>query len=221
MPSSIYRAFNQLIKTFKNITNDEEKQEEVKSVGNLKIEPKIVYNKFNNTLKIQIKIGETQLYKVKSLPEFYDRFLKRENYKYGSKLEFIHTKEAFAPEYRALLDYILKYAEIIKYSNEASNDYEYYTKRLGEDCILISNTGIDELFEVLKNKTAIMEDEKSSISVEFVEKEPNIEFFLNKKGEKEFAITTNIKESNYKIFEGRKYTYVLLDKKIYRCSKQR
>ena len=48
-----------------------------------------------------------------------------------------------------------------------------------------------------------MEDEKSSISVEFVEKEPNIEFFLNKKGEKEFAITTNIKESNYKIFEGR------------------
>lgn len=221
MPSSIYRAFNQLIKTFKNITNDEDKQEEeLKSAGNLKIEPKIVYNKFNNTLKIQIKIGETQLYKVKSLPEFYDRFLKRENYKYGSKLEFIHTKEAFAPEYRALLDYILKYAEIIKYSNEASNDYEYYTKRLGEDCILISNTGIDELFEVLKNKTAIMEDEKSSISVEFVEKEPNIEFFLNKKGEKEFAITTNIKESNYKIFEGRKYTYVLLDKKIYRCSKQ-
>ena len=220
MPSSIYRAFNQLIKTFKNITNDDEKQEGVKSVGNLKIEPKIVYNKFNNTLKIQIKIGETQLYKVKSLPEFYDRFLKRENYKYGSKLEFIHTKEAFAPEYRALLDYILKYAEIIKYSNEASNDYEYYTKRLGEDCILISNTGIDELFEVLKNKTAIMEDEKSSISVEFVEKEPNIEFFLNKKDEKEFAITTNIKESNYKIFEGRKYTYVLLDKKIYRCSKQ-
>ena len=220
MPSSIYRAFNQLIKTFKNITNDDEKKEGVKSVGNLKIEPKIVYNKFNNTLKIQIKIGETQLYKVKSLPEFYDRFLKRENYKYGSKLEFIHTKEAFAPEYRALLDYILKYAEIIKYSNEASNDYEYYTKRLGEDCILISNTGIDELFEVLKNKTAIMEDEKSSISVEFVEKEPNIEFFLNKKDEKEFAITTNIKESNYKIFEGRKYTYVLLDKKIYRCSKQ-
>lgn len=221
MPSSIYRAFNQLIKTFKNITNDEDKnEEELKRAGNLKIEPKIVYNKFNNTLKIQIKIGETQLYKVKSLPEFYDRFLKRENYKYGSKLEFIHTKEAFAPEYRALLDYILKYAEIIKYSNEASNDYEYYTKRLGEDCILISNTGIDELFEVLKNKTAIMEDEKSSISVEFVEKEPNIEFFLNKKDEKEFAITTNIKESNYKIFEGRKYTYVLLDKKIYRCSKQ-
>ena len=216
-----YKIFNQLIKTFKYIIDDDvEQKNAVEQKENLKIEPKIIYNKFNNTIKIEIKIGQAQLYKVKSLPEFYERFLKKENYKYGSKLEFVHTKEAFAPEYRDLLDYILKYSEIIKYANEASNGYEYYTKRLGEDCILISNTGIDELFKVLENKMVTMEDENCLTSVEFVPKEPDIQFFLNRKNEKEFAITTNASEYDYKVFEGKEYSYILLDKKLYKCSKK-
>ena len=154
------------------------------------------------------------------MPEFYTRFLRKENYKYGNKLEFVHTKEAFVPECKGLLEYILKYAEIIKYANESSNGYEYYTKRLGEDCILISNTGIDELFKVLENKKVVMENESSSQTVEFFPEEPDIEFFLKQKGENEFAITTNIKEYDYNIFEGKENTYILLEKRLYKCSKK-
>ena len=219
--SKNYKIFNQLLKTFKYIVEDEEEEkQEVEGKSNIKIEPKIIYNKFNNTLKIEIKIGETQLYKVKSLPEFYTRFLRKENYKYGNKLEFIHTEEAFVPECKGLLEYILKYAEIIKYANESSNGYEYYTKRLGEDYILISNTGVDELFEVLENKKVIMENENSTDTVEFIPQEPDIEFYLKQRNENEFAITTNIKEYDYNVFEGRENTYILLDKKLYKCSKK-
>ena len=217
---SNYKIFNQLIKTFRNISNQIEEETVKTESKKIKIEPKIIYNKLSNTLKIEIKIGESQLYKIKSLPEFYERFLNREKYKYGSKLEFIHTKEAFEENSRELLDYILKYAEIIKYANESTNGYEYYTKRLGEDSILISNSGIDELFEVLKNKNVIMEDENTSVIVQFVPNEPDITFSLKKKNTSELKLDTNVDIYEYKIFEGKEFSYILMDNKLYRCSKE-
>ncbi len=217
---SNYKTFNQLIKTFRNISNQIEEETVKIERKKIKIEPKIIYNKLSNTLKIEIKIGESQLYKIKSLPEFYERFLNREKYKYGSKLEFIHTKEAFEENSRELLDYILKYAEIIKYANESTNGYEYYTKRLGEDSILISNSGIDELFEVLKNKNVIMEDENTSAIVQFVPNKPDITFSLKKKNTSELKLDTNVDIYEYKIFEGKEFSYILMDNKLYRCSKE-
>ena len=219
--SKTYKVFNQLVNMFKYFAEDKEELEKEENYHkNIKIEPKIIYNNFNNNLKIDIKIGESQMYKIKSLPEFYDRFLKKEKYKYGSKLEFIHVKEAFAPEYIDLLNYILKYAEIIKYANESANGYEYYTKRLGEDSILISNTGIDELFEVLKNKSVIMENENKTETVTFVEENPDIKFSLKQKNKEEYELGINIDIYGYNIFEGKKYTYILINKKMYRCSKE-
>ena len=48
----------------------------------------------------------------------------------------------------------MNYAEIIKYANSNSNsNYRYYGKALSETSILVSNTGLDDLFDVLKNQT--------------------------------------------------------------------
>lgn len=218
---SNYKTFNQLIKTFRAMSNQEEEVNNIKEVnGQIKIEPKIIYNKFSNSLKIEIKIGENQLYRVKSLPEFYDRFLNKEKYRYGAKLEFVHTKEAFEEDSRKLLDYILKYAEIIKYANESTNGYEYYTKRLGEDSILISNSGIDELFEVLKCKNVVMEDENFSSIIEFVPEEPKISFNLKRQNNFEFKIDTDVDIYEYSIFEGKDFAYLLRGNKLYQCSKK-
>lgn len=41
----------------------------------------------------------------------------------------LHTQEKkFVEEDRNLLDFVLKYSEIIKYANESSTGYDYYTK---------------------------------------------------------------------------------------------
>ena len=64
-------------------------------------------------MKAEFKIGEKRLYKIKELSEFYDRIMNKTYYKYGDKLQFIHTKEAFSEESQKLLEFILKYAEII------------------------------------------------------------------------------------------------------------
>ena len=53
-----------------------------------------------------------------------------------------------------MLDFILKYAEIIKYANANFNNvYHYYGKTLSDTSIMLSNTGIDDLFEILKGKS--------------------------------------------------------------------
>lgn len=221
MKQDDYRTFNQIVKTFKNITVLNTSVDDTENAcKNIRIEPKIIYNKFSNNLKIEIKIGNSQMYQIKSLPEFYDRFLNKEYYKYGAKLEFQHTKEAFAEESQELLDYVLKYAEIIKYANESANGYEYYTKKIGEDSILISNTGIDELFNVLKNKKVEMQNEKNSEIIEFVEEKPNIQFKIREKNNLEFEMITDIDLYDYKLFDGRSYSYILLEQKLYRCTKK-
>ena len=64
-----------------------------------------------------------------------------------------YGKEAFTEESQKLLEFILKYAEIIKYANASSNStYHYYGKALSDTSIMLSNTGIDDLFEIIKGK---------------------------------------------------------------------
>jgi hypothetical protein len=59
----------------------------------------------------------------------------------------------------------MKYAEIIKYANSNSNsNYKYYGKALSETSIIVGNTAIDDLFDVLKNrKVAFQKDYKQEI----------------------------------------------------------
>ncbi len=51
----------------------------------------------------------------------------------------------------------MKYAEIIKYANSNSNsNYRYYGKALNETNIIVGNSGIDDLFDTLKEKKLIL-----------------------------------------------------------------
>lgn len=216
-----YKIFNQLIKEFYYLDEAEKENDNTQKEisGNIHIEPKIISSKFYNSLKLEIKIGEKQMYRVKSLPEFYDRFMEREKYKYGAKLEFVHTKEKFAKEDQKLLDFVLKYSEIVKYANESSTGYDYYTKRIGEDAIIISNTGLDDLFDCLENRVVQVENQYSTDGILFVNKEPEIKFNLEQVNINEYKITTNADVYDYMVYDGRRYEYVLIGKKLYRCSK--
>ena len=132
-----YTVLKQVLKEFYNLNEEIESKNDEQKIAEegIHIEPKIIYNRYINSLKLEVKIGTKQLYKIKSFPEFYDRFMNKEKFKYGSKLEFVHVKEKFLLEDQKLLEFIIKYSEIIKYANEASTGYNYYTKRLGEDSI--------------------------------------------------------------------------------------
>ncbi len=219
-----YRGFKQIVNTFYNEELEGMQDEEeiiLKNKGSIRLEPKIIYDKFSGDIKIEFKIGSTKMYKIKNLSEFYTRMLEKESYKYGDKLQFVHTRDMFEEESKQLLDFLLKYAEIIKYANSNSNsNYLYYGKALSESNIIVGNSGLDELFDILKGKKVDIQKDYKSYIIEFTEEQPNIEFILKKTKEKEYEIVPNIEIFSVAIIKGKKYIYILDDKKIYRCSKE-
>ena len=177
--------------------------------------------KFTGDIKVEFKIGNKKMYKIKNLADFYTRMLNKENYKYGQKLEFIHTKEAFAEESRPLLNFILKYSEIIKYANSNSNsNFRYYGKALNEANILLGNSGIDDLFDVLKGKEVEFNKDYTTQKIEFTEEEPQIDFILKKNTKGNYIIYPDKEIYEIAQLTGKSYKYILFNKKIYRCTKE-
>ena len=218
-----YRSFKQMVNTFYSETvEDIENISDInKKRGTIKIEPQIYYDKFAGDMKVEFKIGNKKMYKIKNLAEFYTRMIDKEFYRYGEKLQFIHTEDAFEEESKKLLDFIMKYAEIIKYANSNSNsNYKYYGKALSESNIIVGNSAIDDLFDVLKGKTVDFQKDYNFLKVEFTEEKPKIEFLLKKIDGEHFTIVPNIEIYKVNIIKGKKYKYILDDQKLYRCSKK-
>lgn len=219
-----YNSFNQIVKTLYN----EELEEidanldiELRNKGTIKIEPKIIYDKFSREMKIEFKIGDKRKYKLKNLAEFYKLMMNNEFYRYGDKLEFIHTREMFEEDSQKLLEFLLKHAEIIAFINSnANSNYRYYGKALNESSIIISNTAIDELFEALKDKNVMIERDYQKYEIRFIDENPKIEFRLEKVFEDEYRIIADFDIYKTIILNGKQFKYVLTDDGFYRCSKE-
>lgn len=218
-----YRNFKQIVNTFYNEELEglsELEDEKLKNKGTIKIEPEIYYDKFSGDMRVEFKIGNKRMYKIKNLSEFYTRMIDKEFFKYGEKLQFVHTQDVFEKESKGLLQFILKYAEIIKYANSNSNsNYRYYGKALSETSIILGNSGIDDLFDILNGKTVSVQKDYHKELIEFTEEEPKIEFILRKRPDGTFVIFPNTEIYEITIIKGKEYKYILDDKKLYRISK--
>ena len=218
-----YRGFKQIVNTFYHdeIEEIEEEETKLKEQGEIKLEPEVFYDKFSGDMKVEFKIGNKRMYKIKSLSEFYTRMLNKELYKYGQKLQFVHVKESFEKDSLPLLDFLMKYAEIIKYANSNSNsNYRFYGNALSENSIILSNSGIDDLFEILKGKTVNFQKEYNSTQIQFTEEQSDIKFKLTKKDENNYELVPNVDIYKISIIKGKEYKYILDENKIYRCSKK-
>ena len=142
-----YKSFSQIVNMFYNeeVENLHREEEEIKTVKEpIKIQPKLLFDKYTNNIKIEFKIGNKRMYKLKNLSEFYKNMMNKDLVRYGDKLKFVHTKEMFEEESQELLEFIIKYSEIIYYTNSnANSSYQYYGKALSESYIVLSNTGLD------------------------------------------------------------------------------
>lgn len=218
-----YRNFKQIVNIFYNEEVDgiDEEETELLGKGNIKIEPQIFYDKFTGDMKVEFKIGNKKMYKIKNLADFYGRMINKEQYRYGKSLQFVHTKENFEETSKPLLEFIMKYAEIIKYANSNSNsNYRFYGNALSETNIILGNSGIDDLFEIMKGKRVEFKKDYLQTEIELTEKQPKIEFALKKVDEEQYEIVPNIEVYKISIIKGRKYKYILDEKRLYRCTKE-
>ena len=211
-----HRAFNQLLNTFLEINNKEEELAQDGTSG-IKLVPIFLYNDTDKKLKVEFKIGNEQLTKINNLPDFFERMLNREKYKYNNVLEFIHEENAFEEQSRPLLKFLLKYAEIIKYANDVNNNYAHYGRNFNVNNVVLSNTGLDELFEILKGKTVEFETKTGERKIQFIDEPIDIKFILEKSDESTYCLTPNIDVYWYDIFYGKNYSYFLIDNKMHKC----
>ena len=221
MGNSRYRNFKQIVNTFYNeeIDNIDENDNIIQGQLDIKLEPIILFDKFLGNIRIEFKLGKNRMYKIKNIADFYTKFERKETFKYGEKLEFVHTEEVFDEKSKPILKFLLKYAEIIKYANSnTSSSFKYYGKTMNESSILLSNSGIDEFFEILKGtKVSFVKDQKEG-KVELIDANPNIQFILKKKDENEYQIYPNVDIFKISILKGKKHKYVLKENSIYRCT---
>lgn len=217
-----YRNFKQIVNIFYNeeINEIRSEDESVKRLGDVRIEPQIYYDKFVGDMKVEFKIGNKKMYKIKNLSEFYTRMINNEFYKYGEKLQFAHNEAEFDEDSQELLNFIMKYAEIIKYANSNSNsNFKYYGKALNETNIIVGNSAVDDLFDVLEGKTVDFYKDYNQEKIEFTKEQPKIEFKLKKVENGQYIIEPNIEIYKVNIIKGKNYKYILDDKKLYRCTK--
>lgn len=218
-----YKNFKQIVNIFYNeeVERIDTESDQLKKPGTIRIEPKIFYDKFSGDMKIEFKIGNKKMYKIKNLAEFYTRMMNKEFYRYGEKLQFVHTEDVFEEDSKKVLNFIMKYAEIIKYANSNSNsNYKYYGKALSETSIIVGNSAIDDLFDVLKEKKIAFQKDYTICEIEFTEKQPKIEFKLKKINKEHYAIIPNIEIYKVNIIKGKNYKYILDDENLYRCTKE-
>lgn len=217
-----YRNFKQIVNIFYNeeINGIRSEDESVKRLGDVRIEPQIYYDKFAGDMKVEFKVGNKKMYKIKNLSEFYTRMINNEFYKYGEKLQFVHNEAEFDEDSQGLLNFIMKYAEIIKYANSNSNsNFKYYGKALNETNIIVGNSAIDDLFDVLEGRTVDFHRDYNQEKIEFTKEQPKIEFKLKKVENNQYIIEPNIEIYKVNIIKGKNYKYILDDKKLYRCTK--
>ena len=196
-----------------------EELEQLPEDKKIKIEPRIIFDRFDSKLKLELKIGNSRMYKIKDLSEFYTRMTRNEFYKYGEKLEFVHTRENFTEKSRPLLDFVLRYAEMLKYA-ENGNKYTYYGNTLNNTRITLGESTIDEAFDILKNKKVLTDNDRVSTQLELIENNPNIVFELTKNNDGTYEIKPNKELFAIHIYNGKKYTYISENSKLYRCTKE-
>lgn len=83
--------------------------------------------------------------------------------------------------------------------------------------VVLSNTGLDELFEILKGKTVEFETKTGERKIQFIDEPIDIKFILEKSDESTYCLTPNIDVYGYDIFYGKNYSYFLIDNKMHKC----
>ena len=206
-----------------------------KNVGDLATSIKLEYTiELENmeTLRVSFKIGQTRMYVLGDILQFYNAYKNETELYYGKQLKFIPKSDNFIEASKPIFDYIIKYAEMIDY-NEKYTDYRMASSFY--KYIFISSNEIEKFFELNKNKEIIVNIYHDKEKFEFTDKKLNIECIFTRElvetpqynywyyegttGTEEYVLKLNI--SDYLLLISSKYIYVFYNNLIYKITKDK
>lgn len=131
-------------------TIEERKTKNNALATNIKLEYSAEIND-NKKLRLSFKIGQTRMYALKSISDFYKAYKDKKEIYYGKQLSFIPERENFEEESRKIFDLIIKFAEMIEYSNSTRDRYYITPIYLGK-YLDLTGKNIEEFFNIIKKK---------------------------------------------------------------------
>ena len=210
-----------------------------RKTGNLATSIKLEYCveiENDKTLKVSFKIGQTRMYVLNNICNFYEAYQNKSELYYGKQLRFIPKRENFTEDSQKIFDFIIKYAEMVEYNNKHNN---YASINSLNKAIYLSGNDIDDFFNTNKNKDIILNSYyNGNVKYEFTEQKLDIScvltkekvqisnynywyYYDNKEPEEseEYVLKLNI--TDYSILLSNTKIYVFYDNKIYTLEKDK
>lgn len=216
-----------------------EKTTEIKNkkIGELATSMKLEYYaelENSKTLKLSFKIGQTRMYILNNICDFYEAYQNESELYYGKQLRFIPKRENFTKDSQSIFDYIIKYAEMVDYNNKFG---EYRMSGSFNKEIYITGENIDEFFELDRNKKIFINSyNKNSKEYELTSQKLDIICTMKKERVKiqmrnywyyndnteeeseEYVLKLNI--TDYAVLFSNSKIYVFYKNKIYKLEKE-
>ena len=190
------------------------------------------------TLRISFKIGQTRMYVLNSISDFYEAYRNETEIYFGKQLCFIPKRENFINESQELFDFIIKYAEMVEYNNRYSR---YGLDSNFNKTIHIAGDKIDDFLDIIKNDIISLNRYDGNFKYQFTDDKLDIRCTLSKEKvaipklklwygswfddydeceeSEEYVFKLNI--SDYNILQSNNKIYVFYMSKIYVLNKDK
>ena len=176
--------------------------------GQVRLEAKLQY--YLKGLQVEFRIGINRMYVLKSISQFASAVLNLEQVTYGANLSFLHCMEAFTPECRPMVRYLIEQSREKKflYQTPYGQWYSYETDRY----LNLESWMIDSFMDALEQVAFTLEYLSGrEYSGRLENGLPPLEIALT---DAKKAIQLTI--SPFDFYEGRDYTYFFDQGTIYR-----
>ncbi len=204
------------------------KNEKVSELAtNVKIEFAIETNNADSLL-FHFKIGNTRMYSLKNINNFYNAYKNQMEINFGKQLRLIPKRENFCEDSRWLFDFIIQYAEMLNIYNSMDAYNRYY---MPNRQLLIKGDRIEEFFKLIPNNKVFLKRGKEEILYEFSEQELEFMPIIQKEKVKMMYFYEDYKEKeteeyvlrmnldHYEVVYSNRYMYIFYNNKIYKKEK--
>lgn len=168
----------------------------------------VPYLELNDGISLRFTIGSKKQYILKDISDFVSCVTSGGYRRYGVDLELYHTMQNFTESSRRLIKFV---SDCYREKVSANSAYMRY-----KDELRLLYGDVDEFFALYegtlvhcgKNDLVLVEPFSSSFPVKL------------SVGREEGGFCVSLSESEYRFIDGRDFTYVLLNSRIYRISKE-
>ena len=201
--------FNKMIDAFKRLSEKKETIYGSREIGTIDIIP--VLNKKYGEYELSFKIGKKKMYKIKNIMEFSDTFKRKETLYLGEQLSYINEQEAYTPNAKSYLNWLVQYGETIKYATDMADKKANYHLKIPDGKIIIDENNVEDFMQCFKNSNHQIEINKSKNVLEIEKADPKIQFVISKNEDK---YNMKLKGNFPEILRGSIHSYIIKENKI-------